>query len=66
VSDEPDRAEIAAGIRAKAAELAERSPAPEQMQGETRDRVVYILHLPGGQTYIGQPRAAGPEPEAGQ
>jgi len=51
---------------AEAAMSGEPEQAPEQMQGETRDRVVYILHLPGGQTYIGQPRAAGPEPEAGQ
>jgi hypothetical protein len=25
--------------------------------------VVYVLHMPGGQTYIGQPRQIGPEPE---
>ena len=37
---------------------------PEQEQ-ET-GTVVYVLHMPGGKTYIGQPRAADPEPEAGQ
>ena len=25
---------------------------------------VYVLHMPGGQTYTGQPRQIGPEPEA--
>ncbi len=36
-------------------------------QGETkREDAVYVLHMPGGRTYIGQPRPAEPEPEAGQ
>ena len=30
--------------------------------------MVYVLHMPGGKTYIGRPRVTGPEPEpeAGQ
>ena len=39
---------------------------PEQIQGETRDPAVYVLHMPGGKIYVGQSRAAEPEPEAGQ
>jgi hypothetical protein len=39
---------------------------PEQIRGETRDRAVYVLHMPGEKIYIGQCRAAEPEPEAGQ
>ncbi len=36
-------------------------------QGETkREDAVYVLHMDGGEIYIGQSRAAGPEPEAGQ
>jgi len=39
---------------------------PAEQQGETRDQVVYVLHMPGGRTYIGQPRPPEPEPEPGQ
>ena len=34
-------------------------PEPAQETGTE----VYVLHMPGGQTYIGQPRQIGPEPE---
>ena len=33
-------------------------------QAQETGTVVYVLHMPGGQTYIGQPRQIGPEPEA--
>jgi hypothetical protein len=66
VSEEPEqgsrRAAIAALLRAKAAELADRVPGEPEEAGT----VVYVLHMPGGQTYIGQPREIGPEPEPGQ
>ena len=51
---------------AEAAMSGEPERTPEQMQGETRDRAVYVLHMPGGKIYIGQSQAAGPEPEAGR
>lgn len=51
---------------AEAAMSGDPEQSPEQMQGETRDRAVYVLHMPGGKIYIGQSRAAEPEPEAGQ
>jgi hypothetical protein len=38
----------------------------EQEQPEESGTEVYVLHMPGGKTYIGQSRPAGPEPEAGQ
>lgn len=38
---------------------------PEQEQPE-EGTAVYVLHMPGGKTYIGQPRPIEPEPEAGQ
>ena len=43
------------------------SKAPEQEQPE-EGTVVWVLHMPGRKTYIGQPRKIGPEPEpeAGQ
>ena len=40
-------------------------PTPEQEQPE-EGTVVYVMHVPGGKTYIGQPGEIGPEPEAGQ
>ena len=66
VSEEPEqdsrRAAIAAWLSAKAAELADQVPGQPKEAGTE----VYVLHMPGGKTYIGQPRVAGPEPEAGQ
>jgi hypothetical protein len=61
VSEENDRAGTAARMRELAAELAKR-------QGKTQpEAAVYVLHdTVTGRTYIGQPWAAGPEPEAGQ
>lgn len=41
-------------------------PSPAEQQGETADRVIFILDPPDGQIYIGQSRAASPEPEPGQ
>ena len=41
-------------------------PSPAEQQGETADRVIFILEMPDGQIYIGQSRAASPEPEPGQ
>jgi hypothetical protein len=43
----------------------ESGPTSAEQQGET-GTVVYVLHMPGGKTYIGQPRPVEPEPEAGQ
>jgi len=40
------------------------SEPPEQEPEE--GTVVYVLHMPGGKTYIGQPRPIEPEPEPGQ
>lgn len=42
------------------------SETPEQEQQPEAGTLVYVLHMPGGKTYVGQPRAAGPEPEPGQ
>jgi hypothetical protein len=35
-------------------------------EGQETGTVVYVLHMPGGKTYIGQPRPIEPEPEPGQ
>lgn len=51
---------------AEAAMSGDPEQTPEQIQGETRDRAVYVPHVPGGKIYIGQSRAAEPEPEAGR
>ena len=40
---------------------------PAEQQGETADRMVYVLHnAVTGRIYIGRPRRAELEPEAGQ
>jgi hypothetical protein len=43
------------------------APQDPELAQET-GTVVYVLNMPGGRTYIGQPRQIGPEPEpeAGQ
>ena len=55
--------EIATRIAARKAEAQPKQPGQEQPEEGT---VVYVLHMPGAKTYIGQPRQTGPEPEAGQ